>query len=133
MLFRSGFLVPLVPLPWMFRSYNVGACAFSILTSLQNLDSFVRAIVWRETVQDFAPIYCDICSLLFLFCCNILAESFIPIAIRIQVICNMGIPICSLVINRRLFTITRFKNSSSDSKRVRYKGWYFTLVRPWVF
>lgn len=61
-----GFVVALIPLPWMLQSWNVGACAFSIWAALQCLDDFIRLVVWRDNFNNVAPVYCDICqSILF--------------------------------------------------------------------
>lgn len=57
-----GFILVLIPLPWQLQSWNTGTCMFSIWVSLACLDCFIRTVVWRDNVNNYAPIYCDICS-----------------------------------------------------------------------
>lgn len=57
-----GFVLSLIPLPWLLQSWNIGAAAFSVWSALQCLDCGIRLVVWRNSVQNVIPVYCDICE-----------------------------------------------------------------------
>lgn len=57
-----GTVLGLVPLPWMLQSWNVGASAFAVWTSLSCFDLFINTIIWRDNVRNVAPVFCDVCK-----------------------------------------------------------------------
>lgn len=58
----AAFVV-LIPLPWHLQALNSGTCLYMIWTALACLNYGVNTIVWRSTVIDYAPVWCDICGL----------------------------------------------------------------------
>ena len=44
----------------MLQTWNVGACSFAMWIISQTLQFSINAIVWRKSVHNFAPIWCDI-------------------------------------------------------------------------
>ncbi|KAJ7611071.1 putative fungal pheromone GPCR, STE3-type [Mycena polygramma] len=81
-----GFVLVLVPLPWHFQAWNSGTCLFMIWTSISCLIGFVNSLVWANTIDDLAPVWCDIST-------------------RLIVGIAVAIPAASLCINRRLYKI----------------------------
>ncbi|KAH9976680.1 pheromone A receptor-domain-containing protein [Lactifluus volemus] len=81
-----GFWLSVTPLYWHLQAWNTGTCMYMIWTAIGCLTSFINSILWRGNVIDKAPIYCDIVT-------------------RVQVGFGMGIPACTLCINRRLYKI----------------------------
>ncbi|CAL1697584.1 unnamed protein product [Somion occarium] len=81
-----GFIVALIPLPWHFQAWNAGTCIYMLWASLASLIQFVDSIIWHDSLQNVAPIWCDI------------STKFIIGA-------GVGIPAASLCINRRLYNI----------------------------
>ncbi|KAG1751799.1 pheromone A receptor-domain-containing protein [Suillus lakei] len=76
----------LIPLPWQFQAWNSGTCLYMIWTALGLLNLAINSIVWRSSVINYAPIWCDISS-------------------RLIVGVAVAIPAASLCINRRLYKI----------------------------
>ncbi|KAF7344703.1 Pheromone receptor [Mycena venus] len=81
-----GFVLPLVPLPWHFQSWNSGTCWYIFWASLSCLNQFVNSIVWAGNTLNSAPAWCEI-------------------SIRIMMGASVGLPAASLCINRRLYHI----------------------------
>ena len=50
----------LVPLPWHVQAWNSGTCLYMIWTALGLLNMAVNSIVWRSSVVNYAPVWCDI-------------------------------------------------------------------------
>lgn len=44
----------------MFQSWNVGACSFAIWTAIMSFITAVDSIIWADTIQILAPVWCDI-------------------------------------------------------------------------
>ena len=42
-------------------AWNVGTCLFMAWAGLGCLNSFINSVVWNNSVQNFAPVWCDIC------------------------------------------------------------------------
>ncbi|TBU56138.1 STE3-domain-containing protein [Dichomitus squalens] len=95
-----GFVIVLIPLPWHLQAWNAGTCVYMIWTSLACLVQFVNSILWKDTVLNLAPVWCDI------------STKFIIGA-------GVGIPASTLCINRRLYKITSVRTVSvtPDEKR----------------
>ncbi|KAJ7643057.1 pheromone receptor [Mycena polygramma] len=81
-----GFVLVLIPLSWHFQAWNSGTCLFMIWTSLSCFIGFVNSLVWANTIDDVAPVWCDIST-------------------RLIVGIAVAIPAASLCINRRLYKI----------------------------
>ncbi|KAJ7588784.1 STE3-like pheromone receptor [Mycena floridula] len=88
-----GFILCLIPLPWHFQAWNSGTCAFMIWTSALCLVGFVNSIVWAGSVDNIAPIWCDISTQIILGAA-------------------VGIPASTLCITRRLYRITAIRTVS---------------------
>ncbi|KAF9025629.1 STE3-like pheromone receptor [Hymenopellis radicata] len=88
-----GFIVVLIPLPWHLQAWNSGTCAFMIWTAVQCLIAFINCVIWYGSVENFAPVWCDISAQLLLAS-------------------GIGIPASVLCISRRLHCITCLKTVS---------------------
>ncbi|PFH48839.1 hypothetical protein AMATHDRAFT_148990 [Amanita thiersii Skay4041] len=92
-----SFFLCLTPLPWHIQAWNAGTCAFMIWTSISCLIRFVNALVWRGSVANVAPVWCDISS-------------------KLMVGASIGIPASILCISRRLYCITSTRNVTLGHK-----------------
>ncbi|KAI5119268.1 hypothetical protein M0805_007270 [Coniferiporia weirii] len=95
-----SFILVLIPLPWHLQAWNVGTCAYMIWTAIACLNQFINSIVWRESVINFAPVWCDISS-------------------RIIIATSVAIPAASLTITRRLYKISRVQSVMASPKEKR--------------
>ncbi|KAH7904575.1 pheromone A receptor-domain-containing protein [Hygrophoropsis aurantiaca] len=96
-----GSVLVLIPLPWHFQAWNSGTCLYMIWTSLGLLNLAINSIIWRSTVINYAPVWCDISS-------------------RLIVGVSVAIPAASLCINRRLYkiaTVSSVTTSRAQKKR----------------
>jgi len=50
----------LVPIPWHWRAGNISTLAISAWLFVTNLIYGINAIIWGNTVQSIAPVWCDI-------------------------------------------------------------------------
>ncbi|KAI0061291.1 STE3-like pheromone receptor [Artomyces pyxidatus] len=82
-----GFLICAIPLYWHLEAANVGVCLFIAWTALGCLISSVNSIVWRNNVENIAPVWCDISG-------------------RLLLGVSVALPAASLCITRRLHAIT---------------------------
>jgi len=87
-----SFVLILIPLPWHFQSWNTGTCLFMLWGSLACMNTFINSVIWNKNVMDVAPVWCDIST-------------------RITLATNIGIPVASLCINRRLYHISSLKSA----------------------
>lgn len=81
-----GFLFCAIPFYWHVEAGNAGTSLFMAWAGLGCLNFFINSVVWNSTVQNLAPVWCDIST-------------------RFTVGLNVGIPTALLVINHRLFKI----------------------------
>ncbi|KAG0694465.1 pheromone A receptor-domain-containing protein [Suillus ampliporus] len=81
-----GFMCCMIPLPWHLEAWNTGTCLYMIWTGLSCLIQFINSIVWRSSVINWAPVWCDIST-------------------KFMIGASVAIPACSLCINRRLYYI----------------------------
>ncbi|KAF9261048.1 STE3-like pheromone receptor [Marasmius fiardii PR-910] len=95
-----GFLVVLVPFPWHAQALNSGTCAFMLWTALNCLVAFVNSLVWARSVENVAPVWCDIST-------QILLGS------------GIGIPASILCISRRLYKIAKVQAVSQTREDKR--------------
>ncbi|KAF9007123.1 STE3-like pheromone receptor [Cyathus striatus] len=87
-----GFIISLVPLPWHAQAWNSGTCAFMIWSALLCLNGFVNALVWKGSLNNVAPVWCDISS-------------------KLIIGGSIGIPASTLCISRRLYSLTAIKKA----------------------
>ena len=57
-----GVVLVLIPLPWHFQAWNSGTCLYMIWTALGLINLAINSIIWRSSVINYAPIWCDICK-----------------------------------------------------------------------
>ncbi|KAG7085964.1 hypothetical protein E1B28_003489 [Marasmius oreades] len=81
-----SLILVIIPLPWHLEAWNTGTCCFMLWAAALNLNFFVNSIVWNGQVLNFAPVWCDISTVII-------------------VGTNVALPACSLCINRRLYHI----------------------------
>ncbi|KAI0060055.1 STE3-like pheromone receptor [Artomyces pyxidatus] len=99
-----GFIISLVPISWHFQAWNAGTCLYMFWVSVACLVQFVDSVVWHGTLNNHAPIWCDIAS-------------------KIIIGAGVAIPAASLCINRRLYIVTSVKTVSftvEDRRRAVY-------------
>lgn len=46
----------------MFKKWNVGVCMFGLWLSLVGITIGVDTIIWSDSADDIAPVWCDICK-----------------------------------------------------------------------
>ncbi|KAG1763918.1 pheromone A receptor-domain-containing protein [Suillus occidentalis] len=95
-----GFLCCMIPLPWHLEAWNTGTCLYMMWTGLSCLIQFINSIVWRSSVINFAPVWCDISA-------------------RFMVGASVAIPACSLCINRRLYHIASVSSVTKTKAQKR--------------
>ncbi|KAH8833036.1 pheromone A receptor-domain-containing protein, partial [Flagelloscypha sp. PMI_526] len=61
-----GLIASLVSLPSHLNSSNIGLCAFLIWAGLISLIQFVNAIVWEQSVENVAAVWCDLSTKLLI-------------------------------------------------------------------
>jgi len=81
-----GFILCAIPFYWHLEALNVGTCLYIAWAGLGCLNAFINSVIWNSSVQNFAPVWCDIST-------------------RFIVGINVGIPAALLVISHRLFKI----------------------------
>jgi len=81
-----GFLLCAIPLYWHLEASNVGTVLFMAWAGLGCLNFFINSVVWNSSIENVAPVWCDIST-------------------RFIVGLNVGIPAAALVITHRLFRI----------------------------
>ncbi|KZS93771.1 fungal pheromone STE3G-protein-coupled receptor [Sistotremastrum niveocremeum HHB9708] len=57
-----AMMLALAPLPWNFRSWNVGIPCIGVYTAMSCLINIVNHIVWANNDYDSFPVWCDITS-----------------------------------------------------------------------
>ncbi|KAF8656121.1 hypothetical protein AX16_002759 [Volvariella volvacea WC 439] len=82
-----GFVLSLIPLPWHVQAWNSGTCAFMLWTGTICLAYFINSLVWRGSVENVAPVWCDIST-------------------KLTIGVSVGIPAAILCISRRMYKIT---------------------------
>ncbi|KAG2040962.1 GPCR fungal pheromone mating factor [Suillus americanus] len=50
----------LIPIPWHWRAGNISTIAISLWLFVGNVTYGINAILWGDTVQNIAPVWCDI-------------------------------------------------------------------------
>ncbi|QRV83678.1 STE3-type pheromone receptor [Ceratobasidium sp. AG-Ba] len=88
----------LLPLPWHLRTRNIGTLLYIGWSLVGCIIYFINSLVWAGSIEDKAPIWCDISS-------------------KLIIGMNVGITTASLCINRRLFKISRISQSSMTMTR----------------
>ncbi|KAL0575157.1 a-factor receptor [Marasmius crinis-equi] len=96
-----GFVLCLIPLPWHIQAMNSGTVAFMLWTASVCFVRFVNSVIWAGSVDNVAPVWCDISTQIILGA-------------------GIGIPASILCISRRLYRITSIRTvslSKADKKR----------------
>ncbi|KIY66513.1 STE3-domain-containing protein [Cylindrobasidium torrendii FP15055 ss-10] len=79
--------ITLIPLPWHLQAWNSGTCAFMMWTAATSFVRAVNSVIWKDNVENVAPVWCDITT-------------------QIMLGAGVGIPASILCISRRLYKIT---------------------------
>ncbi|TCD62964.1 a-factor receptor [Steccherinum ochraceum] len=95
-----AFLLVLIPLPWHLQAWNAGTCLFMIWAATGSLIEFVDSIVWHGSIDNVAPIWCDIST-------------------KLLIGAGVGIPAASLCINRRLYSIVSVRTAAISRQAKR--------------
>lgn len=115
----SGFAVLLV-LPWKLHSWNVGICSYIIWLSSLCFFTGINAIIWKDNVDDVAPVWCEVCEDYhlrnYLSCTRL---TIVRLAIRLMIGSSFALPSCSLSMVRRLYLSTRTTGVMSTKSTVR--------------
>ncbi|EPQ55598.1 STE3-domain-containing protein [Gloeophyllum trabeum ATCC 11539] len=83
-----GFVLVLIPFYWHLEAWNTGTCLYMGWTAIQCLNLFINSVVWNNNAINWAPVWCDISS-------------------RIYIGSSVAILAASLCINRRLYHISK--------------------------
>jgi len=86
-----GFLLCCIPFPWHLAAWNTGTCLYMAWTGVTCLALFINSIVWNGNAINWAPVWCDITS-------------------RLYIGTAFAIPATSLCIARRLYLIATVRN-----------------------
>ncbi|KAF8239165.1 STE3-domain-containing protein [Tricholoma matsutake] len=81
-----GFIFCCIPFPWHLAASNMGTCLYMGWTALTCLAYFINSVVWRDNAINWAPVWCDLTSRLFMGY-------------------NYAIPAASLCMTRRLYRV----------------------------
>ncbi|KDQ50576.1 hypothetical protein JAAARDRAFT_580049 [Jaapia argillacea MUCL 33604] len=77
-----------------------GACSLAIWSAVGCLNSFINSIIWRNNMVNWAPVWCDISS-------------------RVYIGMNVAISASSLCINRRLYRVSQVRSVQATQTRRR--------------
>ncbi|KAJ6470260.1 pheromone A receptor-domain-containing protein [Mycena vitilis] len=89
-----GFVLSITPLAWHLEAWNLGTCYFMVWTALVCLNSGINSVVWAQSIENYAPVWCEI-------------------SIRIILGASVGIPASSLCIVRRLYKLASAEQRSA--------------------
>ncbi|KAG6860870.1 hypothetical protein C0995_006550 [Termitomyces sp. Mi166 len=95
-----GFVMCAIPFPWHLQAWNTGTCLYMVWVGLANLNQAINATVWNGNAINWAPVWCDISSRIFL---GVAA----------------AIPCASLCINRRLYQIASVRSVTTTRAEKR--------------
>lgn len=85
-----SFVLVVIPFPWHLQAWNTGTCLYMFWTAMSSLNTFINSIIWKDNAINWAPVWCDMSS-------------------KVYVLVNVAIPTASLCINRRLYHIASVK------------------------
>ncbi|KAJ3487558.1 hypothetical protein NLI96_g3455 [Meripilus lineatus] len=108
-----SFILLLIPATWNIRSWNAGYLLASFWLGWQCLMDFIGAIVWRNNVTNWAPVFCDI-------------------TIRITYASSVGIVAAGLVITRRVSEIASGRMTGHSKRRVILTDLAIGLIPPLI-
>ncbi|EED83216.1 hypothetical fungal pheromone GPCR, STE3-type [Postia placenta Mad-698-R] len=97
-----GFVLVNIPLCWHLEAWNMGCVLYIFWAGSQCLIQFVNAVIWKNNVINWAPVWCDITS-------------------RWLIASSVGIPTASLLISKRIYhiaNITTVQSSRADRRRM---------------
>lgn len=82
-----GFVMCMIPLTWHLQAMNTGTVMYMIWNGLGCLNFFINSIMFNGSVENVAPIWCDIST-------------------RFSIGQSVAVPVAALCINRRLYLIS---------------------------
>ncbi|CAE7159125.1 unnamed protein product, partial [Rhizoctonia solani] len=90
----------LLPVSWHWKAKNTGTLLYIGWTVVANLNLMINSILWKDSVEDFAPAWCTISA-------KIIAAQ------------SVGLTAASMCINRKLYNIATIQSVSitPESKR----------------
>ena len=129
-----GACAVLIPLPWHITVGNTsmilvrhlrikliiskGTVYLMIWTFLGCLIHIVDTAVWDGSLQNSAPVWCDIGALPLLSSDTCVLKAFRS-ATKVLMGLTVAIPLSSLCINRRLYNIATLKSATITQRQVR--------------
>ncbi|KAG5650197.1 hypothetical protein H0H81_000357, partial [Sphagnurus paluster] len=108
--FITAILVA-IPFAWHLEAWNTGTCMYMAWTSLGCLNLFINSVIWRGSIANVAPVWCDISS-------------------KFMVGTSLALPAASLCINRRLYhiaTIRKVTTTFADGADYIVQGHRFDI------
>ncbi|KDR72046.1 hypothetical protein GALMADRAFT_74260 [Galerina marginata CBS 339.88] len=93
-----GFLFCVIPFTWHLKHQNTGTCLFMAWSGTSCLYQFVNSVLWNGNIVDWSPVWCDICT-------------------RIYIASGVGIPASSLCIFRRLHSISTAQRTTPTANK----------------
>ena len=95
----------------MLRTWNVGACFFAFWITTLAFIIGTDSIIWSHGVENVAPIWCDICEISF-SPFHTYISNVSHLATHMEIGSEVGVPVSSFVIIRRLSLISRGRSAS---------------------
>ncbi|KAF5393307.1 hypothetical protein D9757_000484 [Collybiopsis confluens] len=95
-----AIILSFIPFPWHFRARNVGTCAYMLSTGFLAIVGFINSIIWKDNVNNIAPVWCDISA-------------------QIIIACNVGLTASTLAISRQLYDISKVSGASKTPQEKR--------------
>ena len=108
--FAIGTVLPLVPIPFQLQSWNTGIVSYASWCAVLCFFHLLNSIIWHDNVDDVAPVLCDIST----YYSSGLGMRFTDYCSGTHIYIGAGVALrsCSLVINRRLYMITRGRSNA---------------------
>lgn len=82
-----GIVLCCLPLRQHMQAWNAGTCLNIAWTVLACLNFFINSVIWNDNLSNPAPVWCDIST-------------------RVDIACNIAIPVAFLCTLRRIYLIT---------------------------
>ncbi|KAF8223919.1 STE3-domain-containing protein [Tricholoma matsutake] len=82
-----GLVLCCLPLRQHMQAWNAGTCLNIAWTVLACLNFFINSVIWNDNLSNPAPVWCDIST-------------------RVDIACNIAIPVAFLCTLRRIYLIT---------------------------
>ncbi|KAH9986175.1 pheromone A receptor-domain-containing protein [Russula compacta] len=104
-----GFVICAIPLYWHLEAENVGTSLYLAWAGLACLNAFINSVVWNNTIENLAPVWCDIST-------------------RFAVGFTVGAPLAVLVISRRLYKIASKTTTLSATRAEKLRAMFVDLA-----